>query len=104
MTREEVIKFLMENEEVPVTHELFDKDEYIYQKNGVILDEKGYLFETFDDTDYRHTGLRLRTTDEWNTGWNLYKGIFEPKRHTTVDIHKNGTSVGMFYFDMDWLK
>ena len=70
MTRTEMIAFIKANPYVKITHILFDSNEYIYsKKDGNVYDENGNLFETFDNTDFMHIGLRLREGDRWDDNW-----------------------------------
>jgi hypothetical protein len=65
-----MITFINANPYVKITHTLFDSYEYIYSKeDGNVYDENGNLFETFDDTDFMHIGLRLRKGDRWDNDW-----------------------------------
>lgn len=72
MTRDEMIEFIRKNPNVKITHESFNKDEYLYYLCGVIYDENGYVFEDFVPCSFR-CGLRIRIGDCWETGWSLYK-------------------------------
>lgn len=75
MTRDEMIEFMDENPNVHITHDLFSDDEYIYSDiDGLIWDEKGYLFENWDSvTDMwsGNNGIRMRTGGIWENGWHI---------------------------------
>lgn len=68
MTKDQMIDFIKNNHHVHITHRLFDPDEYIYSNDdGVVLDEKGYVFEDWDD--YGPCGISLRNFEVWQSGW-----------------------------------
>lgn len=75
MTRAEMIRFIVSNPNVHITHTLFDPSEYIYLGNdGNIYDENGYLFENWDspfDKWSGWNGIRMRDGAEWQTGWRV---------------------------------
>jgi hypothetical protein len=65
-----MIVYIKANPHLRFSHTYFSEYEYIYSKNdGFIYDEDGNLFETFDDTDFMHIGLRLREGGNWEDGW-----------------------------------
>ena len=70
-SRDIAISYLTESNK-KITHILFSSDEYIYNKNGKIYDEAGYVFEDWI-TDGYHNGIRIRTEQCWDTGWDFYK-------------------------------
>lgn len=61
MTRTEALES-MENGE-KITHDYFDKGEYIVMENGNIVTEEGYAFE--DGFDDRIGGI-------WDEDWSIY--------------------------------
>lgn len=73
MKRDEMINFIKEHPNVKITHVLFDKDEYIYSKNGGnVYDENDYLFE--DWSSYgpsSHNGIRMRDKGIWEDVWKI---------------------------------
>lgn len=70
MTRAEMIKFLKENHNVKVTHELFAEDEYLISRTrNEVYDENGYLFEDWHTS--RHNGIRMRQGGSWEDGWSV---------------------------------
>lgn len=72
MTRTEMIEFIKENPYVHITHPLFSDYEYIYSgTDGIIYDEFGYVFETWDYFDMLRCGIRLRTGGNWEDGWSI---------------------------------
>lgn len=74
MTRTEMIDFIRNNPNVPITHWLFSSNEYIYSKeNGKVYEENGYLFEDwYSPNDIRGwNGIRCRTGDNWEDGWRV---------------------------------
>ena len=72
-----MINFILENPNVPITHTLYDSDEYIFSKeNGLVYDENGYLFENWDSMVDKWTGwngIRLRSGGNWEDGWSVKK-------------------------------
>lgn len=83
LTRDEMIKILMNNKFLAVSHELFDKDEYLFNDGRVIRDENNYVFE--DWTDPHHNGLRMRKGGNWETGWFTVPHIDCSKKHPIND-------------------
>ena len=75
MTRDEMIKFIRENPYIHITHTLFADDEYIYSSiDGIIYDELGNIFENWDSTTDKHSGIngiRLRQGGIWEDGWHI---------------------------------
>lgn len=72
MTKTELIAELNKKADVKFTHRSFSSDEYLVnKKDGYIYDENGYLFETFDESDNFHNGLRIRTGSSWEDGWTI---------------------------------
>lgn len=64
MTKDEVVELLKEGKKI--THRYFTPEEYVYQKDGKIFDEK----------DYCHTQFwQIRRHESWNTGWGIYNEI-----------------------------
>ena len=74
MTRTEMITFIKENPNVPITHPLFTIDEYIFSvENGKVYTEEGYLFEDWYSPNDRTgwNGIRMRTGGWWEDGWHI---------------------------------
>lgn len=75
MTRNEMINFIKRYHNIPIAHDLFNEDEYIYSDiDGLIWDEHGYLFEDWSSVTDRWSGangIRMRTGDRWETGWHI---------------------------------
>ena len=73
MTRDEMIKFIIENPYVHISHTLFDPHEFIYSGNdGIIYDESGYVFENWESVSNKWAGvngIRLRDDAVWQNGW-----------------------------------
>lgn len=78
MTRDQAIKFMMENPEAKVTHRFFSSDEYLYMVDGICYDEMGYIF---DDGTIHHDGLQMRKGDAWETDWDIYNDELERSPH-----------------------
>lgn len=80
MTRTEMIEFIKENPYVHITHDLFSTDEYIYSDiDGLVWDEKGYLFENWDSvTDMwsGNNGIRMRIGGSWENGWHIKERFY----------------------------
>lgn len=76
MTRDQAIKFMMENPEAKVTHRLFSSDEYLYMIGGICYDEMGYIF---DDGTIHHDGLQMRKGGAWETDWDIYNDAVNPE-------------------------
>ena len=73
MTRSEAVSILKNNHGVRITHRLFEKDEYIYSKeNGMVYDELGFLFESWNPEDILHNGIRMRNTEDWQNEWSIH--------------------------------
>lgn len=74
MTRTEMIDFIRENPNIPITHPLFSPDEYIVAlENENVIDESGYLFEDWyspNDITGRN-GIRERIGGSWEDGWRV---------------------------------
>lgn len=70
-SRDLAVEILQNLKGVKITHILFGSDEYLY-KDGVVLDESGYVFE--DWTTARHNGMRMRKGGIWEGHWRLYRG------------------------------
>lgn len=74
MTRDEMIRFILDYPNVKITHHLFSGDEYIYRKqNGQsIWDENNYLFEDWvSKGPGQHNGIRMRIGGNWEDGWSV---------------------------------
>ena len=74
MTRTEMIAFIRENPNIPISHPLFSPDEYIVAlENENVIDEAGYLFEDWyspnDITGWN--GIRERIGGSWEDGWYI---------------------------------
>lgn len=70
MNIDEMIEFIRSNHHVRISHNLFDKHEYIYSaEDGFVYDEGGYLFEDWDDGSNANCGIRMRMHGSWKTGW-----------------------------------
>lgn len=69
MTRQEAIKFMLDNPMRRIKHCLFSPDEYLYSYGGIIYDENGYVFE---DWHSHCDGMRIRTDRWWQEGWYVY--------------------------------
>ena len=69
MTKEEMVKFIIENPNVKISHSSFVSDEYIYTKeDGRVYDENNYLFE---DWCSARNGIRMRSGGEWEDNWYI---------------------------------
>lgn len=84
MYRDYMINFIKRFNYIPITHEYFDNDEYIYSDKNIVKDENGYYFEDWGiDGSNIHNGIRMRSGGNWETGWkikvfdNWYNTIFE---------------------------
>lgn len=73
MTRTEMIAFIRENPNIPITHPLFSPDEYIVAlENENVIDESGYLFEDWYSHEiYGWNGIRERIGGSWEDGWRV---------------------------------
>ena len=75
MSRNEMIEFIQKNSCVHITHFLFGDDEYIYSsEDGLVYDEKGYLFEDWNSVTNMwsgHNGIRMRSGKQWENGWSI---------------------------------
>ena len=92
MTRSEMIAYIKQDPHVKISHIYFAQYEYIYSKNdGFIYDENGNLFETFDDTDLIHIGLRLRENGAWEDGWYVKGCLY------SLEIPKIGLCCEAYY-------
>lgn len=77
ISKKAIIEFMKKNPFSAVSHDLFDKDEFLYFDGSVIRDELGYVFE---DGKSRN-GLRLRSGGVWEIGWLIRHDIkVDPKR------------------------
>ena len=73
MLRDKAVAILKSEENVKVTHWLFDDREFIYCRDGKVYDENGYLFEDWISTGPNaHNGVRMRIGGNWDDGWDLY--------------------------------
>lgn len=74
MTRDEMIAYIKANPYHQISHNLFSDNEYIYSgPNGYVYDENGYLFETWDESQW--DGIRRRIDGKWENGWYVKKEI-----------------------------
>ena len=70
-SRDEAISILHDEPGMKITHRLFGSEEYLIGGvDGNVYDENGYLFETWDDNDLDHNGIRMRTGGDWEYGWH----------------------------------
>ena len=68
MTRSEMIDTLKNYPHLPITHYLFDDNEYIFSNiDGIVYDESGYIFENWSGVN----GIRLRSGGMWEDGWSI---------------------------------
>ena len=78
MTRTEMISFIKQNPNIPITHPLFSYNEYIISaENGNVYDEEGYLFEDWYSPDdcTGWNGIRIRTGGKWEDGWYIKNNL-----------------------------
>ena len=72
-SREWAINILKGDPNTKITHSLFDSNEYIYGKDGLVFDENGLLFEDWtSDGPNKHNGIRMRIGGPWEYGWSFY--------------------------------
>lgn len=72
MSRNEMIQFIQNNNNVHISHQLFADYEFIYSaSDGMVYDENGYVFEDWSGSDVwsGRNGVRLRNGGAWETGW-----------------------------------
>jgi len=50
-----------------ISHEYYSDDEYLFMRNGVILDENGYRMGTKDSEFWTKI-------QKWDTGWRTFNG------------------------------
>ena len=86
MTRSEMIDTLKNYPHLPITHYLFDDNEYIFSDmSGIVYDESGHIFENWDSVTYVWSGingLRLRTGGMWEDGWRIKTEMLESEVDT----------------------
>lgn len=90
MSRNNMIEFIKKYNYIPITHEYFDNDEYIFNDQGIIKDENGYYFEDWglhNRADI-HNGIRMRTEGNWETGWKIK--VFDNWYDEILKISKKG--------------
>jgi hypothetical protein len=68
-----ILVWMYEHPYSKVTHPLFEKNEFIFfdSEENVIKDEKGRLFEDWDENSTSYNGIMIRTAEAWKTGWRL---------------------------------
>lgn len=85
MTRSEMIAYIKANPYVKITHFLFDKNEWLEShSNGKVYDEKGYLFEDWDELYFRWNGIRMRVGGQWEDGWRIKDETTQCKYHLEI--------------------
>lgn len=73
MVRTEMLTFIEEHPNVPVSHPFFGSDEFIFMDNHLIIrDECGYVF---DDGTPERTGMQMRRGGEWEYNWYVKEGV-----------------------------
>jgi hypothetical protein len=68
-----ILVWMYEHPYSKVTHPLFEENEFIFfdSEENVIKDEKGRIFEDWDEHSTSYNGMMIRTTEAWKTGWRL---------------------------------
>lgn len=90
MDRDYMINFIKRFNYIPITHEYFDNDEYIFSDRGIIKDENGCYFEDwgYNNGADIHNGIRMRSEGNWNTGWKIK--VFDNWYNEILKISKEG--------------
>ena len=74
MSKLNILVYMYEHPFAKVTHDLFDKHEYIYYDSdyNCIRDEYENVFESWEEGRNIYNGFYSRTGEQWDYGWHLY--------------------------------